>query len=276
MSLTNVNGTVCEDYNVNRPLTASNVGFQSLNLSNTTNQLTIGASAHLSTISVIAPVASTQLYTLPDVGGNANFVMTAGNQTIAGVKSFTSGIPITQTTNQLVLGSSSHNAIISSVAPASASLTYTIQDSGASCDILTGLKRVINAVENAITTLTVAQSGCIVYCPQSTHNNSSTINVIDLPAPTAGWNCKIIFQAVGDNTAGHGWQITGTGANLKGTAVGVAGGLVGVLTTGVTNLIRSGTAANAVNGDWVQIDSDGTNMFYYASSTGTATPYSTS
>ncbi len=58
--------------------------------------------------------------------------------------------------------------------------------------------------ENAVTTLTIADGGKQIYCPQSTHNNDGTHNVINLPAPTAGFKIDILFKAVGDATSAHG------------------------------------------------------------------------
>lgn len=39
-------------------------------------------------------ISSSRAYTMPDAGADANFVMTAGSQTIGGVKTFTSGVDI--------------------------------------------------------------------------------------------------------------------------------------------------------------------------------------
>ncbi|MBS1560626.1 MAG: hypothetical protein JSS89_03395 [Bacteroidetes bacterium] len=61
-----------------------------LTLAATTNQLILGAVAGPNvTITAPAPAAS-RTYTIPDAGGAASFVMTAGAQTIAGVKTFSS------------------------------------------------------------------------------------------------------------------------------------------------------------------------------------------
>lgn len=52
-----------------------------------TNQLVLGSTANTVTITSPAPAAA-RVYTIPDAGGAASFVMTAGNQTIAGVQTF--------------------------------------------------------------------------------------------------------------------------------------------------------------------------------------------
>jgi hypothetical protein len=135
----------------------------------------------------------------------------------------------------------------------------------------------VTATENAATTLTTAQSGITVFCPQSTHNNSSSVNVINLPAPTtSGLKYKIVFTSAGDNTSAHGWQITSTGANMLGVTVSVAAGLVPVVRTASTNLIRNGVAADTKAGDYVELVSDGTNYYFYGAAFGVASPWSVS
>jgi len=112
----------------------------------TSNQLVLGVT-NTTTISATAPAAS-RTYTLPDVGGAADFVMTAGAQTLAGVKTFSSvpvfsngitvttggvtvsagAVTISATTNQIVLGTT-NTVTITSPAPA-ASRVLTIPDPG--------------------------------------------------------------------------------------------------------------------------------------------------
>lgn len=100
----------------------------------TTNQLVLGITQ---TITVTAPTpAVSRVYTMQDVLADASFIMSEGTQTINGTKTFTNApvfpalsfasLTLTNTTNQLVLGTT-NTTTISSVAPA-ASRTYTIQD----------------------------------------------------------------------------------------------------------------------------------------------------
>jgi len=56
----------------------------------TTNQLVLGTT-NTTTISATAP-ASSAVYTIPDAGGAADFVLTAGAQTIGGAKTFSDSI----------------------------------------------------------------------------------------------------------------------------------------------------------------------------------------
>jgi len=133
------------------------------------------------------------------------------------------------------------------------------------------------ATENAATTLTSTQSGGVVYCPQSTHNNTSSVNVINLPAPTVGFSVVIVFKSVGDGTSAHGWQITSTAANMIGNTVAqntAAGSSNTNVSTAKTSVIRNGTT-NAQAVDYVEIWSDGTNHYFWAWAGAATTPWST-
>jgi hypothetical protein len=96
-------------------------------------------------IALSAPTpASPFVATIPDVLIDADFVMTEGNQTINGVKTFTSSpifpglsfasLTLTDTSNQLTLGSG-NTILINGPTPA-ASRTYTIPDAGANADFV--------------------------------------------------------------------------------------------------------------------------------------------
>lgn len=112
----------------------------SLTLSNSANQLA------LNTITLSAPSSVARTYTLPDVGANANFVLTEGNQTINGMKTFTDtpifpglafmDLTLTNTTNQITLGMT-NTTTLTSPAP-SASRTYTIPDAGGNTSFVMG------------------------------------------------------------------------------------------------------------------------------------------
>lgn len=67
--------------------------FQEITLTNTTNQIHMGT-GNTTTINSIAP-ASTRVVTLPDAGTNSNFVLSQGNQSINGFKTFTQPVTIT-------------------------------------------------------------------------------------------------------------------------------------------------------------------------------------
>lgn len=99
---------------------------KTLTIAATSNQLVVGTT-NTTTVSFTAPSAS-RTYTVPDAGGAASFVMSAGTQTIAGAKTFSTQVIINPTTNQIVLGVT-NTTTISATAPAS-SAVYTIPDVG--------------------------------------------------------------------------------------------------------------------------------------------------
>lgn len=69
--------------------TALQTFAQTVTISATTNQLVLGTT---NTVTITSPApAASRVYTIPDVLGAASFVMTAGAQSIAGVKTFTGG-----------------------------------------------------------------------------------------------------------------------------------------------------------------------------------------
>jgi hypothetical protein len=83
LALTSTSGTIS--------LTGTSFTTNSLiTVSATTNQFVLGTT-NTTTLTAPAPAAS-RTYTIPDAGGAASFVMTAGVQTIAGAKTFSSVI----------------------------------------------------------------------------------------------------------------------------------------------------------------------------------------
>lgn len=110
---------------------------KTLTLAATASQLVFGTT-NTTTISSTAPVSS-RVYTLPDAGANAIFVMTQGAQTIVGVTTFSASavlsagatagaaITITPTSNQIVLGTT-RTVTISAGTPATSSRTWSIPD----------------------------------------------------------------------------------------------------------------------------------------------------
>lgn len=128
-----------------------------LTLSATSNQMVIGTT-NTTTLSYTAP-ASSRTYTIPDAGGNVEFVMAGGTQTIAGAKTFSSAVTINPTTNQIVLGVT-NTTTISSTAPA-ASRVYTIPDVGGSADFLftVGAQTITGAKTFASSALLLQEAG---------------------------------------------------------------------------------------------------------------------
>lgn len=117
-------------------------------------------------------------------------------------------------------------------------------------------------------TIKASQSGCIFLVPAIT-----AARVITLPSPTTLGKYTIIFQAAGNTGVGVTNTVTSTGANIRGVSYGVAAGVVGTNLAGVTSIIRSTTAANAIIGDRIELI--GTGSLYYATaiSNGVASPW---
>lgn len=76
-------------------LTATMTSSTEINITKTTNQLVLGTT-NTTTINSIAPAAS-RVYTIPDAGAAASFVMTQGTQTIAGALTLSSTLAVSGT-----------------------------------------------------------------------------------------------------------------------------------------------------------------------------------
>ncbi len=113
---------------------SGNPSFESLTLSNTSNQLTLG-SGHVGIINLVTPDNTIQTYTIPDVANDAEFVMTQGAQTINDAKVFSNALSISQTFNQLILGTT-RKVTITAPTPATTSRTHTIPDVGANANFI--------------------------------------------------------------------------------------------------------------------------------------------
>ena len=108
-----------------------------LTLTPTSNQLILGTT-NTTTLSATAPAAS-RTYTFPDVLNNANIILSEGTQTINGTKTFGSAPSVpslnaTNTTNQLILGTT-NTYTLNATAPA-ASRVITLADPGASASLV--------------------------------------------------------------------------------------------------------------------------------------------
>lgn len=85
--------------------------FASETLTATTNQLTMGTGATI-TINAAAPAAS-RIYSIPDALADASFVMSAGNSTVGGVKTFSSAPNLSSLTANTILALDSSKNIVS-------------------------------------------------------------------------------------------------------------------------------------------------------------------
>jgi len=155
-----------------------NVGFTlaNLTLSDTSNQLTLGTGNQ---IILNAPTpGGTYTYTMPDVGGNASFVMTVGGQTIAGAKVFSTQLTVSPTTDQLVLGGAGPSNTVTITAPTpAASRTLTIPDPGANASfVMTAGTQTIGGAKTFSTAVTIT--------PTSNQLTLGTAQTITVTAPT--------------------------------------------------------------------------------------------
>lgn len=115
-------------------------------------------------------------------------------------------------------------------------------------------------------TLTAAQSGSLVICPTLTANQS-----VALPTAAAGLNFKFRWSG-GGGSFGH--TITAGsailyGGILLGTTSITSPNLTQLVVSTKTNVIRGGT--NGVPGDWIDLESDGTNWYVKGAATGSNT-----
>jgi hypothetical protein len=185
------------------------------------------------TITPVAPAAN-RAYSLPDAGGAAAFVMSAGNSTIGGTKTFSSGVVINPTTNQLVLGVT-NTTTINSVAP-SASRVYTIPDAGANTSfVMAAGTQTVAGAKTFSTALTInPTTNQLVLGVTNTVTISSTAPSASrvLTIPDTGGAANFIFSAfTGTQTIG------GTALTLSPTTLTVP---ATITFSGVNTLTKSG------------------------------------
>jgi hypothetical protein len=118
---------------------SNTVNGSSISLTGSAAPIVLNASGNTTTIAV-ATTGSNRIYTMPDTGNAASsFVMTDSAQTLNGIKTFTSGIPITATSNQLNLtAAGTFKAILTTSASlfATADRTLTLTDPGTNANFV--------------------------------------------------------------------------------------------------------------------------------------------
>ena len=203
----------------------------------TTNQLVLGATRTV-TISASQPASSSRIYTIPDQGAASNFLMSAAAQTVAGVTTFSAGVPITATTNQLILGGASHLLTVSSSAIAASSQTYTIPDVGGAGTI---------GVEPAVYVSTVPQMLAIPGGKFATIIFGADSVLTDtIAAPTAGTGDGIRMLLVSTHARAYTLRCS-DGFNAKGSS--------GILTW--TGAIGNSCWIVSYNGHWYLVPVSG-------------------
>lgn len=130
----------------------------------------------------------------------------------------------------------------------------------------TQVSNVINLDATSARVLTAAESGSIVYFPQTTPASLT----ITLPAVAYGLNFRFVSTGSGDG-AGHTRSIAGA---ANGLVNGIIIGASVAAATAKNALVYSATAANTKPGDYAIFTCDGTNWYCQAFSAGTAVGWS--
>lgn len=166
-----------------------------VNITATTNQLVLGTT---NTVTITSPApAASRVYTIPDVLGAASFVMTAGAQSIAGVKTFTGGAgAITLSASTIAMGANKITGLANGTVTTDAAAF--------------GQLKIIQTVTATSTTAFTTTSGTFV-----------SANLTASITPTSASN-KVLIMAMGtlQSTSLHVCYATilnGTSGNLGGT-----------------------------------------------------------
>jgi hypothetical protein len=178
-------------------------------------------------------------------GTNAPVSITIGQSGMAGNIILQKNVAITPTTNQLILGTT-NTTTLSAIAPA-ASRTLSIQDPLTNCNIVTGSYPMPTAITDTASVATTASG--------QTHlvtSKGGGAYLVSLPAPANGLKYKFVLQSA---TNANNIDITATSTIFYGAVTCLSTGLViaGRNTVRFTN--------TAVRGDWVAVESDGTNWY---------------
>lgn len=174
--------------------------------------------------------------TIPDPGGAASFVMTAGAQTLAGVKTFTSvpvvnpatgtagGIDLKSTTDSTgtlrIVAADSAGDTITTITHASQATTrtYTIPDALANAQFILGTQAAVarTATADGLTTGTIADAGRLQHI---TVTSADANHIVVLPTPTPGTIIVLDVGATGfelrSSTPASIAINGGTGANAE-------------------------------------------------------------
>lgn len=103
------------------------VSAGAVTIADTTNQIVMGVT---NTVTITSPApAASRVYTIPDAGGAASFVLTVGTSTITGAKTFASSTLLLQEAG-------STDVVTIAVASLAAGRTYTVIDAGGSADFV--------------------------------------------------------------------------------------------------------------------------------------------
>src|SRR5258706_11331419 len=164
-----------------------------------TNQLILGATRTV-TINAPTPASSSRIWTIPDISAAGTFAALEGTQVFSGAKTFSAGVAISATTNQLILGTT--NTITITAPAPSASRTYTIPDA---CGAATFIMSVGTATLSLSTSLTVTgTTNQIILGTTNTVTISSTAPAASrtYTIPDAGGAASFVMTAGTQTIAG--------------------------------------------------------------------------
>ena len=171
----------------NQTIAGSKTFSSAVTISLTTNQLVLGTTNTV-TISSTAPSVS-RVYTIPDAGGAADFILSAGSQTIGGSKTLSSAVTINPASNQVILSTGVNQLTLNSGTSAAAR-TYTIPDTG--------------------TTDTFAMlGGAQAFTALKTFNSGLTLNG-GSAANLSIWSASNVLRQRGGTS---GWAVDNTSGN---------------------------------------------------------------
>jgi hypothetical protein len=217
-----------------------------LTVNPTTNQLVLGgvSAGNTTTISATAP-ASNAIYTIPDVGTSANFVMSAGTQTVGGALTL-SGTVVFSNAAPIKMNGGGSTFITLAINGPVTDRVYTFPDVSTDANVL--LSRVV--------TSTVATTGAT----NPTSSNSNTV----IGIPVLSGNATATLPAVASSTGLRFRYVVTSGVTALGFTFTISTSDTHVLSgnyllVSTSTTVTFGThatltfsATTAKNGDWLE------------------------
>jgi hypothetical protein len=210
----------------------------------TTNQLVLGTT-DTTTISATAP-ASSAVYTIPDVGTTADFVMTAGAQDIGGAKTFLASPTFPATVNYVSVGSITKGgagaltltaAGVSSITvPTVTGTMITSADTGT----VTNTMLAGSIADSKLSTITTAGKVSNSATTATASNNANTIVARNAVGDFAAGTISASLN--GNATTASSATVLATARNIWGQSFNGSANISGAITGATT--IQMGTQAN--------------------------------
>ena len=180
------------------------------------DQLTLRTGSAGSTIKISAPnILGDRVYTIPDVGGNASFVMTTGNQTISGQKTLTNTLSLIGSSNQLIFrtGIGGNITTISS-SNVSGDRIYTIPEvSGDASFVMTTGNQTIGGVKNFTSRPTISGLNVLIQ------GDTSIFTRVEAP--------NLLYNTGDQNISGIK-SFIGNGTNQLSLRTGISGSFINI------------------------------------------------